>query len=109
MKRKDILAILIPSFIFVCAWIILSIHHNVASSTISEAVNMQITPISADFDTNIVTILKKRQNILPTYEINIPVENIVIPSTPSAKITNIPIPISSGSAKLATPEGNLSQ
>jgi len=109
MKKKDILVILVPSFIFACAWIIFSIHHNIASSTISEAVNIQITPISADFDTNAITILKNRQNILPTYEMNIPVENIVIPSTPSAQTTNISLPISSGSAQLATSEGSLSQ
>jgi hypothetical protein len=115
MKRKDVLSILIPSFIFVVAWIVLSIHHNVASSTISEAVNMQIAPISATFDESAITVLKKRQSIVPNYEMNIPIQNIVIPATPSAIENFILIPttnkpaISSGSANLGTPGGSLSQ
>jgi len=105
MKRKDILSILIPSFIFVIAWIILSIHHNVVTSTISEQLNMQITAISPSFDTSVITSLTQRQNILPTY-------GLVTPSTQSAIITPIPTPtavISSDSAKIATLEGSLSQ
>jgi hypothetical protein len=115
MKRKDILSILIPSFIFVIVWIILSIHHNIATSTISEAINMQTTPISASFDTSVIADLKQRQNIPATYENNIPIQNIVIPSTPSATITPIPTPtieagkISSASANAATSGGSLSQ
>jgi len=115
MKRKDILSILIPSFIFVIVWVILSIHHNIATSTISEAISMQITPISPIFDTSVITSLKTRQNIMPTYENIIPVENIVIPSTSSATITPIPTPtvsagiISSASANTATSGGKLSQ
>ena len=113
MKKKDILAILIPSFIFALAWIILSIHHNFASSTISEALNTQIAPIAAAFDTNTITNLKGRQNIIPTYETNIPVENIVIPATASATITPTPVinnePISSSSGNITTPGGALQQ
>lgn len=115
MRRKDFLLILIPSFIFVVAWIVLSIHHNIASSTISETVNMQISPISAIFDTTTIANLKERQNIVPNYEMNIPVQNIVIPATPSATTNLILTPIiknvniSSGSASLATSGGGLSQ
>ena len=116
MKRKDILSILVPSFIFVLAWIILSVHHNAVTSTISESVSMQITPISPAFDTSAITSLKKRQNIVPSYELNIPVQNIIIPSTPSAITTPIPTPtieeesISSESAEpTTTSEGSLSQ
>jgi hypothetical protein len=117
MKRKDILAILIPSFIFVIAWIILSVHHNIATSTISESVNVQIAPISSTFNTDIITALKTRQNITPSYEINIPVQNIVIPSaSPTAIITltPTPTPISSPVAIPtntinATPGGTITQ
>jgi hypothetical protein len=69
----------------------LSIHHNIVSSTISETVNMQIEPISAIFDTDTITALKQRQNIVPDYDTNIPVQNIVIPATPSATITPVPL------------------
>jgi hypothetical protein len=110
MKRKDILAILIPSFIFVIAWIILSIHHNVVTSTISEKVNMQIASITPTFDTTIITSLKKRQSITPSYETTIPIQNIITPATPSAITPTVVTPsISSGSAKTATSEGKLSE
>jgi hypothetical protein len=113
MKRKDILAILIPSFIFAAAWIILSIHHNIVSSTISETLNIQIAPISATFDVDAIASLKKRQNITPSYETSIPVQNVIASAsaTASANITPTPVienlPIGSGSANVATSEGTL--
>jgi hypothetical protein len=76
---------------------------------------MQITPISPTFDTSVIIDLKKRQNIVPDYENNIPIQNIVIPATPSAITTPIPTPtieaeiISSASANAATSGGSLSQ
>lgn len=111
MKRKDILMILIPSFIFVVVWIILSIHHNIVSSTISETINMQIEPISAIFDTDTITALKQRQNIVPDYDTNVPVQNVVIPATPSATITPVVTPTvnKTNNTNSATPEGSLTQ
>ena len=115
MKRKDILMILIPSFIFAIAWIIFSIHHNIASSTISETVNVQIAPISANFDLDAIASLKTRQNIALTYRTDIPIQNIIIPATPSAEITPTPTPsieetpISSDSENPAASGGSLLQ
>jgi len=54
MKRKDILMILVPIFIIVVFWIGFSIYHGIVSSTISEVENLQITPISPDFDTKTI-------------------------------------------------------
>ena len=114
MKKNDILMILIPSFIFVLAWIGFSLLHSIATSTISETLDMQIAPISPDFDTNTITGLKQRKNVVPIYQITVPIQNIVIPATPSAATpTPTPIivvqPVSSSSAGQATSGGSLAQ
>jgi len=112
MKKNDILIILIPSFVFVLIWIGFSLLHNLATSTISEALDTQIAPISPNFDTNTVTALKQRKNVAPIYQITVPIENIVIPATPSAATptpTIIIQPVSSSSAKQAAAGGKLAQ
>ena len=112
MKKNDILMILIPSFIFVLAWIGFSLIHSIATSTISETLNTQITTISPSFDTNTIAALKQRTNVAPIYQISVPIENIVIPATPSAATptpTIIVPPVSSSSAVQATTGGNLAQ
>lgn len=68
MKQKDLMLLLIPSFIMVAAWVIFNIYHSSVSSTISENLNMQITPISPTFDTKEIEAIKKRDSINPTYE-----------------------------------------
>ena len=105
MIRKDILALLIPTFIFVFAWIGFDIYHNSGKSTISEEIKMQITPISPDFDTKTIDKLKKRQNVIPIYQTNESTQNLPIVPTP---ITTLPLS-STSSAKQATLGGSLSQ
>jgi hypothetical protein len=114
MKRNDILMILIPSFIFALAWIGFSLIHNITVSTISETLDTQIAPISPNFDTNTVDSLKLRKNVAPIYQLTVPIQNIVIPATPSAAIptptpTIIVQPVSSSSAQQATAGGSLAQ
>jgi hypothetical protein len=114
MKKNDILMILIPSFIFVFAWIGFSLLHNIATSTISETLGMQIAPISPGFDTNTIASLKNRKNVVPIYQITVPIQNIVIPASPSAATptptpTIIVQPVSSSSAQQATAGGSLAQ
>lgn len=114
MKKNDILMILIPSFIFVLAWIGFSLLHNIATSTISETLDMQISPISPGFDTDTIASLKKRKNVVPIYTITVPIQNIVIPASPSAATptptpTIIVQPVSSSSAQQATTGGSLAQ
>ena len=84
MKNKNTLSILIPSLIFVIAWIIFSIHHSIVTPTIFEPLTTQIIQISSNFDTNTIASLKKRQNVTPNYQLSAPVQNIVIPATGSA-------------------------
>jgi hypothetical protein len=105
--------ILVPSLIFVLAWIGFSLLHSIATSTISETLNTQITPISPEFDTNTIAVLKQRANVAPIYQITVPIQNIVIPASPSAAIpTPTPIivqPVSTSSAQQATSGGSFAQ
>lgn len=68
MKQKDILLLLIPFSLIVVLYIIFSIYHNIVTSTIPEVLNIQITPISPDFDQKTITDLKKREKITPVFE-----------------------------------------
>ncbi|HUD09519.1 MAG TPA: hypothetical protein VMR77_01795 [Patescibacteria group bacterium] len=107
MKKNDSLLILVPSFIFVLAWIGFSIYHNVVTSTISEPLSMAITPISPIFDTNVIKSLKTRQNVVPIYELNATAQNATAPASPSASpIVITPITSSTNSAQ-ATSGGSL--
>ena len=69
MKQKDILIILVLLFVFVVVWIGGSIYHNIASSTISETTNRDISPITPTFDVKTINKLKKRQAISPSFEL----------------------------------------
>lgn len=104
MKRKDILIILIPTFIFALLWIIFSIHHAANTPTITENTSVQISPISPTFDTKTIDALKKREVVTPLYEI--PGAKNSLPSslptpTPSVSLN------SSSSANQATSGGIL--
>jgi len=105
MKKNDILIILIPSFIFVLVWIGFSIYHSIVASTISETVNMQISPISPNFDTKTIDSLKGRQNVLPVYDAGVTVET----PTPSPTPEVSQAPIATPGAEQATSEGSLTQ
>lgn len=68
MKQKDILLLLIPFSLLVAVYIGLSIYHNIVTSTIPEALNIQITPISPDFDQRAIMNIKKREKVSPVFE-----------------------------------------
>lgn len=68
MKQKDILLLLIPFSLIVVLYIALSIYHNIVTSTIPETVNIQITPISPDFNERTIMDIKKREKVVPVFE-----------------------------------------
>lgn len=106
MKKNDILLILVPTFLFVVAWIGFSIYDNIVTSTISGSLNMQIIPINPNFDTATINNLKKRNNVTPLYQLGIPVENQAVQTTPTptasptATLIVTPTPISSSEGSL---------
>ena len=69
MKQKDILLILIPTFLLVILWVIFNIYHNSIESTVSKTITAEVVPINPDFDFQTIENLKKREVIQPLYEI----------------------------------------
>lgn len=69
MKQRDIILLLAPVALLVAAWIIFNIYHNSVTSTISAPLDKNILPISPNFDTQTIDNLKKRDKILPVYEL----------------------------------------
>lgn len=98
MKQKDLIFIFGSLFFLVLGWIILSIYHNFATSTIPENISTEITAISATFDTNTIKRLKERIKISPLYELNASLNLI---STDSAIKENI--------ENIASKEGDINQ
>lgn len=67
--QKDILFIFISSFIVVAAWISFNIYHIYATSTVSQDIQSDLTPISPVFDPVTMNQLKTRENVEPLYKI----------------------------------------
>ncbi len=67
-RRKDILFILGSSFVVVVAWIGFNLYHIYVTSTISEDIQVQLTPIDPTFDTAIIQNLKSREQVNPAFE-----------------------------------------
>lgn len=69
MKRREILFLIISTFILVVVWVGFSIYHNAVTSTISQTLSIQITPISPTFDMQTFEKLKEREKVSPLFEI----------------------------------------
>ena len=83
IKQKDTLIIVILLFIFVLIWIGESVYRSAISSTISENVSQEISPISPTFDTKTIDKLKSREKLTPSFELqNASSTPIVIPTLP---------------------------
>jgi len=95
MKQKDVLITIIVLFIFTLVWIGFSIRHSAVSSTISESTNKDISPIAPTFDTKAIDKLKKRQKIIPSFELG------------NATPTPLVLPTLKISPKKASEEGKL--
>ena len=83
MKQRDIITLLIPSFVLILAWIIFSIYHNSVASTITPVVNIQISPIKPTFDMDTISKLKQRQKVTPIYETSVAATPTPIPGFPN--------------------------
>ena len=83
MKQRDILFLVISTFVLILAWIGFSIYHNLVSSTITKPVEEKIVPINPTFDIKTIDILKERKNIEPVFQTNSK------ESTESSKVENI--------------------
>ena len=84
MKQRDILFLVISTFVLILAWIGFSIYHNLVSSTITKPVEEKIIPINPTFDTRTIDTLKERKNIEPIFQTK---RNEVMESTSIENIT----------------------
>src|SRR3954465_4370351 len=92
ITRKDILSFSILTFVVVCAWIGFTIYHTIVTSTITEDLQMAISPITPSFDMDTLKQLKTRQRIEPIDTLqNVPTQTNGSPT---------PVPAASGSAGL---------
>lgn len=67
-RQKDILFILGSSFVVVVAWIGFNLYHIYVTSTVSEEVQVQLTPINPQFNDDLIRELKSREKIVPVFE-----------------------------------------
>ncbi len=95
MKQRDILFLVISTFVLILAWIGFSIYHNLVSSTITKPVEEKIIPINPTFDTRTIDTLKERKNIEPIFQTkrneateSTSIENITQPSETLPPSTN---------------------
>lgn len=91
MKGKEILLIAISSFFLTVIWIVSNVYHAYATSTIDSLLQMQIIPISPDFDQSTIEKIKKRTTILPVSSAAVQVSLTPTP-TPTVLPVNQPTP-----------------
>lgn len=102
MKQKDILIILISTFILVVAWIGFNIYHNSVTSTISETLGVRISPINPDFNIKDINALKERKKVTPILDATASL------ATPSATPTTQPTPSTPTPSPIITPTPSIS-
>ena len=106
MKQRDILFLVISTFVLIAVWIGFSIYHASSTSTIEEPLLIQITAIKPTFDTKTISNLKKREKVAPILESG---ETAATPSRKSVTPTPTPIVLitPTSTAPLATSAGSL--
>ena len=104
MRQNQFIIILVLLLISVIAWIGGNVYHNLKQSTISDAINQEITPIDPTFNLQTIESLKKRQIVDPVFEL----ETLPTPSVSSPR-ASISSPSSNLNAKNATGEGKILQ
>lgn len=109
-KQKDILFVLISSFILVVFWIGFNLYHIWVTSTVSEDIQMQLTPIDPTFDQKTINLLKKRETINPLYNLQSASQSASTNEpTPSPEPSTVPSDTSQLGVPTDTPVPNTSQ
>jgi hypothetical protein len=70
MKQNDIVTLLGITLVVVISWIAFNLHSTYTQTTISPTQNLQIVPITAEFDTQTINNLKTRERITPNYKLD---------------------------------------
>ncbi len=86
---KNLVYLAIFTSFVVLVWMILSIYHNVTSSTISTTISTQIAPLAPSFDVSAIDNLKKRAEVSSNRSETITFPS-VSPGAPSPSLTPAP-------------------
>jgi len=97
--QKDILFIAISSFIVIVAWIGFNLYHIYVTTTISEDLQIALTPINPVFDPQTIQQLRSRENINPMFEMQ---KIAATPTPPLPNSTPSPTPLISGAPDVTT-------
>lgn len=90
MKKKDRLYIIISAFVVVVCWIIFNIVHTTLTSTIPEALSIQIIPIKATFNEPVIESLKQRKQVQPLNKLPVITTGTPSPSSPISTASAVP-------------------
>jgi hypothetical protein len=90
--QREFLFISLSFFILTLAWVGFNLYHIRVVSTISPDLQMQIVPISPNFDLNIINNLKKRQQINPLSSFSQGLQAVTPTVTPILPGGLIPLP-----------------
>ncbi len=105
ITQLDILYLSISMFVIVVVWIVFSLYHTYVTSTISDDLQMQITPIDGSFDTATIDKLKSRTKTTPLAAINQASSSAAISPSPTPAVGNLEVTPSAE----PTPTGQKSQ
>lgn len=89
MKHNQLIIILVLLLIFVVAWIVANVYHNLNISTIPETTSQEIAPIDPTFDIKTIDKLKKREEVTPVFELEnlpTPIPSRIPQASPSSKL-----------------------
>lgn len=108
---RDLLYLLIPTFILILAWIGFTIYGSRVKSTITEFQSRQIQPISPAFDLATLELLKTREQVDPilTFEAP-PTEESLVGSASGEPLPEITVPLTPEEATIpSTPSASTQQ
>lgn len=112
MKQKNILVILVLTFVTVAVWIGSNIYHIIVTSTVDEELQEQIIPINPSFDDATIQKLKNRINPEPLYEYRQTASPAPSPDQDSPQVTpvqdNQPTDASGEITPAVSPDENVS-
>lgn len=86
MKQKNIVILLVLTFVTVVVWIGSNIYHIIVTSTVDEELQEQIIPINPNFDRVTIDKLKTRLNSEPLWEYRASVSPIPSPGQDGAEV-----------------------
>lgn len=107
MKKPYIIYLLISLSMLAIVWVIFSVYQKSITTTISEKIQTDISPIKPDFDSKIIESIKRRETIEAVYDTQ-EIKPQSVKTSSSSGVTSIPtVTIFQTSSQGATPGGNL--